>query len=243
MRTMQEASGLFAELEQAIDDFLIPALTDRPPVSKEERQILSLPCRNGGLGLVNPTQLHHHHQDSAYLTGPLADNIVAQVDSLGAATAMLAVRKREAQLAARARERAAAIKIKESAGKPMKALLEMGSEKGASSWLTCRLLRRHGFTLHKTAFRDGLCLRYGWTPERLPSLCVCGRTFSVDHALTCATGGYTAMRHNEVRDLFASYLRKVAHDVVVEPPLQRLAGDRFPLRSTSTEEFARLYVK
>ena len=115
-RTMQEVSGLFTELEQAIDDFLIPAVTDRPPVSKEERQILSLPCRNGGLGLINPTQLHHHHQDSAYLTGPLANYIVAQVDSLGAATAMLAVRKREAQLAARAREKAAVIEIRESAG-------------------------------------------------------------------------------------------------------------------------------
>ena len=63
----------------------------------------------------------------------------------------------------------------------------------------------------------------------------------MDHALTCATGGHTAMRHNEVRDHFASYLRKVAHDVVVESPLQ-LAGERFPLRSTSTEEFARLGV-
>ena len=71
-RTMQEASGLFTELEQAIDIFLIPAMTDRPPVSKEERRILSLPCRNGGLGLINPTQLHHHYQDSAHLTGPLA---------------------------------------------------------------------------------------------------------------------------------------------------------------------------
>ena len=78
--------------------------------------------------------------------------------------------------------------------------------------------------------------------EQLPSLCVCGRTFSVDHALTCATGGYTAMRHNEVRDQFASYLKKVAHDIVVEPPLQPLAGERFPLLSTSTEEFARLDV-
>ena len=54
-RTMQEASRLFTELEQAIDDFLIPALNDRPPVSNEERQIVSLPCRNGGLGLINPT--------------------------------------------------------------------------------------------------------------------------------------------------------------------------------------------
>ena len=187
---MQEASGLFTELEQSIDNFLIPAMNDCPNVSKEERQILSLQCRNGGLGLINPTKLHNHYQDSSHLTGPLADNIVAQDDSLGAATTMLAVRKRETRLTTRARERAVAIEIRESADKPLKALLEMVSEEEASSWLTCRPLRRHGFTLHKTAFRDGLCLRYGWTPEQLPSLCVYGRTFSVDHALTCADMRY-----------------------------------------------------
>ena len=239
-RTMQESPGLFTELGQAIYNFLIPAMTDRPPVSREERQILSLPYHDGGLGLINPTQPHHYYQDSAHLIRPLEDNIVAQVDSLRAATAMLAVRKRQTQLATRARERTATIEIRESADKPMKVLLEMASEKGASSWLTCRPLRRHGFTLHKTAFRDGLCLRYGWTPEQLPSLGVFGRTFSVDYALTCTTGGHTVMRHNEFRDQFASYLRKEAHDVVVEPPLQPLAGERFPILSTSTEEFARL---
>ena len=103
-RTMQEASGLFTELEQAIDNFLIPAMTDCPPVSKEERQILSLQCRNGGLGLINPAQIHHHYQDSSHLTGPLADNIVAQDDSLGAATTVCAVRKRETRLTTRAME-------------------------------------------------------------------------------------------------------------------------------------------
>ena len=69
-------------------------------------------------------------QDSSnIITGPLADNIVAQVESLGAATARLEVRKREAQLAARARGRATANEIRGSPGTPMKALLEMTSEK------------------------------------------------------------------------------------------------------------------
>ena len=46
---------------------------------------------------------------------------------------MLAVRKRRAQLLVRARATAAAIEIWEAGGKPMKALLEMTSEKGGSS--------------------------------------------------------------------------------------------------------------
>ena len=54
-RAPQEALRLFTELEQAIDGFFISALSDCPPVSKEERQILSLPCRNSDLELIYPT--------------------------------------------------------------------------------------------------------------------------------------------------------------------------------------------
>ena len=121
------------ELELAVDDILIPTVSDRTPVSKEERQILSLPCCNGGLGRVYPTQLHHQHHDSAYLIGFPADNLVAQVDSLGAAIGTLAVRKRQTQLVVSARDTAGAIEIWEAGRKPLKALLEIASEKGASS--------------------------------------------------------------------------------------------------------------
>ena len=35
----------------------------------------------------------------------------------------------------------------------------------------CMPLKEHGFSLHKRAFHDALALRYGWTPDRLPSKC------------------------------------------------------------------------
>ena len=79
--------------------------------------------------------------------------------------------------------------------------MELGSEKGASSWLSILPIEEHGFSLHKVAFRDALCLRYGWTPSHLASHCVCSHPFSIDHALTCPTGGYPTIRHNELRDL------------------------------------------
>ena len=49
---LNSANCPLTELELAIEDVLNPAVSDRPPVSKEERQILSLPCRNGGLERV-----------------------------------------------------------------------------------------------------------------------------------------------------------------------------------------------
>ena len=124
----------------------------------------------------------------------------------------------------------------------LRCILQLAPEKGASSWLTCRPLRRHGFTLHKGAFRDAICLRYGWDPDRLPATCACGKPFSTTHAMSCAIGGYHPLRHNEVRDLTAALQRDVAHDVHVEPHLQPVTGERFPLRSTITAEQARLDV-
>ena len=50
--------------------------------------------------------------------------------------------------------------------------------------------------LHNSSFRDALCLRYGWKATGLPTSCVCGKSFTVDHSLSC---GYTIMRHNELK--------------------------------------------
>ena len=78
-------------------------------------------------------------------------------------------------------------------------LIKISSEKGASAWLTTLPLSDHGFTLHKSAFCDALCLRYGWIPQQLPSRCVCDQKFSVEHALSCSRDGFSFIRHNEMR--------------------------------------------
>ena len=43
-------------------------------------------------------------------------------------------------------------------------------------------------------------------------------------AMICHHGGLTFVWHNELRDLTASWLHEVCHDVAVEPPLQPLTG-------------------
>ena len=50
------------------------------------------------------------------------------------------------------------------------------------------------------------------------------------------------MSHNELRDLTANLLRELAHDVRVEPELEPLSGETFPLRSANTDAHARLDV-
>ena len=80
-----------------------------------------------------------------------------------------------------------------------------------------------------------------WQPDRLPSHCACEQAFSIDHALSCATGGYSVLRHNELRNFTASVLQEVCHDVALEPPLQPLDGELLPSNANVTKE-ARLDI-
>ena len=73
----------------------------------------------------------------------------------------------------------------------------------------------------KREFYDGLYLRYGWNLKNLPSECVCKSKFSADHALSCKTGGFVTLRHNEMRDISTDLLSTVCKDVCKEPCLQQ----------------------
>ena len=85
----------------------------------------------------------------------------------------------------------------------------MAQEKGSSSWLAALLFERLSFTLHKGAFWDALCLRYGWQQRLTPERCRCGAPFEINHMLVCRHGGYPTIRHNELRDVVAGLLREV----------------------------------
>ena len=67
--------------------------------------------------------------------------------------------------------------------------MQVGSEKGASSWLATLPITEHRFALHKGAFQDALCLWSSWQPSHLPSHCIYGQHFNVEHALICTRGG------------------------------------------------------
>ena len=81
--------------------------------------------------------------------------------------------------------------------------LEASTEKGASNWLTTLPLKEKCFLLNKQSFWDSLFLRYLIPLPRLPSKCVCGKLFTVDHVLSCCREGFISTRHNELRDFTA----------------------------------------
>ena len=99
-------------------------------------------------------------------------------------------------------------------------------------------LDEHGFLLHKGAFTDALCLRYGWKLQNLPLHCACEDSLSVDHAMSCHKGGFPTLWHNEICNLTANLLKEVCPNTCIEPGLQSLDVEAFRLRTTNTEEDA-----
>ena len=72
-----------------------------------------------------------------------------------------------------------------------------------------------------------------------PSHCVCGSTFTADHAMICRHGGLTFVRHNELRNVTAELLSTVCNNVAIEPPLQPLSGESLIPMSANRQDDAR----
>ena len=245
MRTIPDIQDLLLPLENAIHRQLITALTGRPSCSSVERDLLALPVRLGGLGLSNPaTSSPDVFQASQSLTGPLVALIVAQdvsqiVDPEATSTIKKNIKKsnhlRKAQQASNINDQLPPSQLKRS--------VNLATAKGSSSWLSVLPLEEHGFYLHKGEFRDAICLRYGWRPGSTPQTCNCGAKFSVDDAMICHMGGFPTIHHNEIRDINASLLTEVCHNVTTEPPLQPLNGETLAARSANTDDGARLDIR
>ena len=119
--------------------------------------------------------------------------------------------------------------------KPQRAL-DLATKKGSSTWLTSLPLKEMGFNLNKREFRDGLSLRYDWSITDIPSTCLCGEPFTIDHAMICMRGGFVIQRHNELRDLEAELLNMVCKDVVTEPVLQDVVGEQLTRGSNKAQD-------
>ena len=78
-RTVPDIDLLLQPLEDCIRSRLIPALTSKAPPNDTGCELLALPARLGGLGIVNPIKLSSsEHQASINISAPLRDLILEQ---------------------------------------------------------------------------------------------------------------------------------------------------------------------
>ena len=78
LRTLPDIAELLEPLERAINEVLIPAVTDHT-VTKVERDLLGLPVRMGGLGFTDPVVTSSsEYEASNKVTNPLVRRFVEQ---------------------------------------------------------------------------------------------------------------------------------------------------------------------
>ena len=231
---------MLQRLEKVIQESFLPNLTGQPSPNAHVRKLLALPARLGGIGIINPVWLSTvYYQQSVAASKPLVQIILDQEGDVVIGRAMQKAIKAECTRGRWAQQKASAEMLIEDMPADVQRYMRALSEKGTSSWLTALPLERHGFALHKGAFRDAVCLRYGWPLPYTPTACVCGAKFDPDHLLICKYGGYPTLRHIEIRDITASMLNEVCQNVSTEPRLQPLTGEVLG-RSANTDDEARV---
>ena len=184
LRTLPDIEDLLEPLERAIADVLIPSITDHH-CTKSERDLLALQVRMGGLGLINPRQdAALQYETSIKTTAPLVEKIIAQAyeipDYSVIHTLQQNARNEKNEVLQAKRD-----VIKNSLPPKTRRSMELATEKGASNWLTVIPIKEMDYNLNKGEFRDAVKLRFEWEIADKPSVCVCGDTFNIDHAMIC----------------------------------------------------------
>ena len=239
LRTTPGTTNLLSSVEDVIRNKFIPALTGRPAITDQERQLLSLPCRLGGLGIPDlGSTASLYYKASQDICGPVVNLILNKQDKLNDNTSDEQRRIKQRLRTERKQneaDKASSLNLPSHLAKAA----ELAKDKGASNWLTSLPLEKYNFSLSKSEFRDALSMRYGWLPERLPSKCVCSEKFTIDHALSCPRGAFPTIRHNEIRNLTGNLLTEVCNDVQLEPVLQSLTGETLNHATSNTHDEAR----
>lgn len=74
---MTTVTEVLQPLENVINSAFIHVFTGLPAPGKLTRDFLALPCKLGGLGLINPTDFcSEQHQTSKRITAPLVNLVV-----------------------------------------------------------------------------------------------------------------------------------------------------------------------
>ena len=222
-------------VDDAITQYLIPALTDGHRCSPDERELLALPVRLGGLAIPI---LHNiaalENENSKRFCKQLTSNILKQEirskTSEDNAKVKLQISKERDKLRQNVLQ-----KLRSSMNEKELRANDLAQKKGASNWLTALPLQNENFHLSKREFFDAIATRYRWSMKYLPVTCACSKSFTIDHALSCPKGGFVYQRHNELRDTLAAMIDEVCQDVKIEPDLESLTGEQLNKGAIETD--------
>ena len=239
VRTLPHVEEIIADLDKVIDQEFIPAITEGHVCSDDERKLLSLPVRLGGLGIPIFSEIcSREFSASNRITEQLTDSIVNQrirfdLDQNSQKKTESAIKKERVEcqqlLLTDLRSRMSIEQVRAN---------DLTQLKGASAWLNALPLKDEGYRLTKREFFDAVALRYRWPMKRLPNNCSCTKkpAFEPDHAMNCLTGGFIHRRHNGIRDIVAQIMKDVTYDVSTESLLEPVIVDNLAAEQILTKK-------
>jgi hypothetical protein len=224
LRVVQEAHSEMKPLEDAIATKFLPALLSGH-VTAQERAVLSLPARMGGMGVRDPSQetlsLQTAREASKVLVPAIMEGVPFDVKEHKAQRhrAGRECREQRQELDQEIYDTALASWRTED---PLKArALERAHDYKASSILTDVPLDATHTALAPEEFMDFVTVRYNRTLVKVPATCdgkgCRGVLFTREHALDCKYGGKTISRHNAIRDTLGSLCKEWKTEVTWEP--------------------------
>ena len=151
--------------EKFIKEQLIPNLIGKDTLNPQFREKSSLPLKMGGLNIKLPSD----HE--SYLEWSEETSLV--LESKDPVTAITQQEKICTKIKKLKTDRTNRKKtnLMNSLDETDKYAIDLASEKGSSNWLNALPLNRYNFNLNKSDFRDGIYLRYGWEPTKIPLTC------------------------------------------------------------------------
>ena len=146
---------LMRPLENCIRYSFIPAITNGHKCNDEERRILTLPPRLGGLGVPNPvTSADQEYNNSLKVTSALAERIITEEQWNDVGEQNIKEIKSKISKERCITQENCLKEILPDFSEQMKRKLTLAQETGASNWLSALPLRAKDFSLNKQEFTD-----------------------------------------------------------------------------------------
>eukprot|EP00923_Selenidium_pygospionis_P002843 GHVN01004364.1.p1 GENE.GHVN01004364.1~~GHVN01004364.1.p1 ORF type:complete len:695 (+),score=78.46 GHVN01004364.1:2-2086(+) len=229
MRVSECSESCVAGFEEVTHKKVLPAIVGSD-VSSTERAIMSLPAREGGMGITDVSRepngaFKWSCTGTTHLSAALSGTSVfcpkehdeqmqrAKVEYIAAK------RDRDAKVLSEAIQQLSASRQR---------AVQRAIDGRTSHWLTACPTSAHQFDLSSVEFRDAIALRYRMPVANLPAVCDgCQQKCDIDHLLSCKVGGLVVRRHNEVRDTLGDLCAKaLGRQVIREPEIVRSDGER-----------------
>ena len=201
-RVTPGVGAFFQPVEDAIVEKFLPALFGLTASAvRDFRPLLTLPAREGGLGIPNPTESADlSFTSSSNIVEELADALRNNDTSFDVGDFLQDVRRRRQNWKGERLSRHSRLRSELLLHMDPPSARRLARSRVTGAWLTTMPSALNGTDLTSEEFRDSLLLRFGLTPTGLTSRCACGEPFSVDHALSCKRGGLIGQQHDGYSD-------------------------------------------